>query len=503
MKRLSKLWQKISIISALALLFVVTVCSTLITVHARERILASTVEQARIQQYDLATSFLEMAIYYLGNESDPVVRESGVRYIFTIFADETAVLTHGARTLHSSVSIRPEEELASKFYTDAYGNKIWGTNEKKSVDILDILGYEDMQYPENIYRHMKIDGRQFLIVGGTVSVLEDTYGVFIVKDITEVYNSITAMIWRFVIICAAGIVVGSVLISLLVRRAVKPLTTLTNMTKRIADGEYDEQMSYKGFDEVSKLAANFNIMTRAIKKHIAQLEDTAQRQQLFIGGLTHELKTPMAAMMLHTDTLLTADLTTEEANKSLRHLYEQCRWLERLSQRLLKLLTLGEKIEVQPVKVQELFDDVHESTAEMLRKRNTPLVSECEIEALDMDYDLMKSLLINLVDNASKASKVGGEIRLRAYCHKDNTYAGGTFYTLEVSDCGAGIPKEEIERVTDVFFMVDRSRSKKLEGSGLGLALVKSIADAHKATLKIESELGAGTSVKVTFCKAK
>jgi two-component system phosphate regulon sensor histidine kinase PhoR len=135
-----------------------------------------------------------------------------------------------------------------------------------------------------------------------------------------------------------------------------------------------------------------------------------------------------------------------------------------------------------------LFKDVYDSTEETQKERNTPLLALCDTEYIVMDYDLMKSLLINLIDNASKASEPGMEIILRAH---DNT--------IEVSDRGVGMPAEEISRVSDTFYMADRSRSKKTGGSGLGLTLVKCIADAHGADLIIESESKVGTTVSVVF----
>jgi signal transduction histidine kinase len=196
----------------------------------------------------------------------------------------------------------------------------------------------------------------------------------------------------------------------------------------------------------------------------------------------------MASMLLHTDTLLTADLSSEEARNSLAHLHEQCRWLERLSQKLLKLFARKEDIRVQPENIRELLDDVKGSMAETLRERKTPLFVECDTETMDVDYDLMKSLLVNLVDNASKASAPGQEIRLCA--HEG---------FIEVSDSGSGISPEDMARVTDAFYMADRSRSRKDGGSGLGLALAKGIADAHGAELVLESGPTAGTTARVVF----
>ena len=108
-----------------------------------------------------------------------------------------------------------------------------------------------------------------------------------------------------------------------------------------------------------------------------------------------------------------------------------------------------------------------------------------------MDADLMRSALVNLVENAIKASERGSTVELIANKNE-----------IIVRDHGRGIPKDEIARVTEPFYMVDRSRSKKLGGSGLGLALVQRIADVHHAELVIESELNVGTSIFFRFSDA-
>lgn len=453
-----KLWQKVSVLSISVLILVVAACSTLLLIHAQDSILELTKEQARDQQRNLKTSFLEIVQYYFKDETNSIVKESAVKYCFSRFASESAVLVNADETLYSFVSIKPEVILPL-------------TSQYEQYTFLD-----------------EIDSRNILIIGSNVTVLNDEYSVYIVKDVTDVYNSIRALIWQFVIICTISVAVGTLLIVFLVRCASKPLIRLKDTTRRIAVGEYNVRAEISSKDEVGELAIDFNDMAGAVQTHIARLEDTAQRQRLFIGALTHEFKTPLTSMIIHTDTLLTANLNDEEAENSLFHLYGQCRWLERLTQKLLKLITLEQDIHVRPENIRELFEDVCDSTAETLKERNTPLNAECNIEILELDYDLMKSLLINIIDNASKASESGQEITLKAY---------GS--TIEVTDYGKGIPKDEIARVTDAFYMADGSRSKKNGGSGLGLALVKHIVDAHHAELIIESGIATGTIVKVIF----
>lgn len=453
-----KLWKKVSIISTSVLLLVVITSSTLLLIHAQNSILELTKEQAKDQQRNLKTSFSEMVQYYFGDETNSIVKKSAAKYCFSRFANESAVLVRADETLHSSVSVKPEEMLPLTSQHEQH----------------DFSG--------------EMDGRNILVIGSNVSVLNDEFSVYIVKDITDVYNSITALIWRFVIICTVSVLAGTLLIIFLVRRTSQPLIRLKNTTHHIAMGEYSVRAKISTKDEVGELATDFNTMANAVQTHVAQLEDTAQRQRLFTGALTHEFKTPMTSMIIHTDTLLTADLSDEEAKNSLFHLYGQCRWLERLTQKLLKLITLEEEIHVMHVNVRELFEDVGDSMEETLKKKNTPLRIQCDVELLKLDYDLMKSLLINIIDNASKASDPGQEIMLKAY---DSTF--------EVTDHGTGIPKDEIARVTDAFYMADGSRSKKKGGSGLGLALVKQIAEAHHAELIIESGIAVGTIVKIIF----
>lgn len=453
-----RLWQKISITCIAILLAVVTTCSTLLLLQTKDSILKLTTEQAKREQRNLSASFSEMVQYYLNDESNPVVKKSGINYCFKRFANDSSVLIGEDGTVYSPVSIEPEKILP-----------VDGENEQKVL-------------------LSKIDGRNILLVGSGLVLLNDRYTVYIIKDVTEIYNNIAAMIWRFVLICGIGIIIGTLSIIGFVRHANKPLMRLKETTRRIAVGEYDKRVQVQSKDEIGELAADFNAMADAVQYHISSLEENAKRLQIFISGITHEFKTPLTSMIIHSDTLLSADLSKEEAQNSLIHIQTQCRWLEQLTQKLLKLITLNEDIKIKAENVRNLFDDVLESTAEIMRERNTPLVTECKTEYLKMDYDLMKSLLINLVDNASKASEPGQAITLRAY---DNI--------LEVRDNGKGIPQDEIGRITDPFYMVDRSRSKKRGGSGLGLALVKRIADAHNAQLIIESQVNIGTTVKVIF----
>ena len=453
-----KLWQKTAIICISVLLIIVFACSAVLLVHAKNSILELTYSHAEDKQRGLASSFSEMASYYLTEEDSATVEASLVNYCFSRFADFSSVLMRGEETLYSGVSVDPRT-------------------------LLPLSGNEyGIQLTER-----EIEGRNVLIVGSLVTVKSTPYAVYVVEDISTTYNSITNMAGTFVIVSMAGILLGAGSIALLMRRSTRPLTALALTARRSADGEYGIRASVETHDEVGTLADDFNMM----ETRIAELTETAERQRLFIGGVTHEFKTPLTALLLHTRMLRRANMTEEEKNGSLAHIESQCEWLERLVQTLLRIITLDREIERKPCAVDVLFDRVRQNTQKSLADRGVTLNTLSDGGTLLVNADLIQSLLINLVDNAAKAYDTGMENRKVCL-----TVSGST---IEVSDNGRGIPKEALPRIFEPFYMVDKSRSKKSGGSGLGLTLVRKIADAHGAEITVESSVGKGTTVRLRF----
>ena len=141
--------------------------------------------------------------------------------------------------------------------------------------------------------------------------------------------------------------------------------------------------------------------------------------------------------------------------------------------------------------ISECVDEIQKEK-EQAEKKAVHLKMKCEAFSMKMDPALMESLLINLIDNALKATDAGGSIWVKAY-----EKAGKKIF--EVSDTGMGIPEEELGKITAAFYMVDKSRSRKEGGSGLGLALCVKVAEIHGGCLKIESRQREGTTVRAIF----
>ena len=457
-----KLWQKTSLICIAVLLFIVSACSAVLLIHSKNSILELTYSHAESKQRSLASSFSEMAVYYLADGDSMAVETSLVNYCFSRFADASSVLMRGEETLCSGVSVDPRA----------------------------LLPLSEIEYGAQLTER-EIEGRNVLIVGSLVMVRSTSYAVYVVEDISTTYNSIATMAWTFAAVSLAGILLGAGSIALLMRRSTRPLTALAETARQIAGGDYSMRADVHTGDEIGALAGDFNLMAEAVEARIAELMENAERQRLFIGGVTHEFKTPLTALLLHTRMLRRANMTEEEKDDSLAHIESQCEWLERLVQTLLKLITLEREIERRPCEVDALFDTVRQNTQKSLADRGVTLITHSGGGTLNCNADLIQSLLINLVDNAAKAYDADAADKRVLLTFSNNT--------IQVKDFGRGIPKEAMERIFEPFYMVDKSRSKKAGGSGLGLALVKRIADAHDAELTVKSGVGKGTTVRVRF----
>jgi len=457
-----KLWQKTSLICIAVLLVIVTACSAVLLIHSKNSILELTYSRARDRQKSLASSFSEMAGYYIAENDSWTVENSLVNYCFSRFADSSSVLMRGDETLYSGVSVNPRAFLP---------------------------------LPENEYSmkiaEREIDGRNVLIAGSLVAVRNTSYAVYVVEDISTTYNSIVSLAWTFAAVSLAGVLIGAGCIALIMHRSTRPLTSLAKTARQIAGGDYSMRVDVHTQDEIGALAGDFNLMAEAVEAHIAELTETAERQRLFIGGVTHEFKTPLTALLLHSRMLRRANMSEDERNNSLAHIETQCEWLERLVQTLLKLITLEREIERRPCEVDALFDTVRQNTQKSLADRGVTFITHSDGGTLNCNADLIQSLLINLVDNAAKAYDADAADKRVLLTFSNNT--------IQVKDFGRGIPKEAMERIFEPFYMVDKSRSKKQGGAGLGLALVKRIADAHDAELTVKSGVGKGTTVRVRF----
>lgn len=308
-------------------------------------------------------------------------------------------------------------------------------------------------------------------------------------DLTGLYRDRNAALMRFLLLEAAVLAAASAVTALLARRLTRPLAVLTDAGAQIAAGDYARRTDLHTGDEIEELSRSFDKMADAVQEKIADLQVDVQRREDFMGAFAHELKTPMTSIIGYADMLRTLQIDPAEQHEAAGAIYHESRRLEALSYKLLSLLSLSDEwLELAPVDLTDLWPRLRMACPQV------PLLTPQGGAVVHGDADLLLDLLCNLVQNAAKASPAGMPVTVLL------ADAGDTV-ALTVQDHGCGIPADKLARVTEPFYMVDKSRARKQGGSGMGLALCQRIAAVHGGTLQISSQVGVGTAVTVTLPK--
>ncbi|MCI8592996.1 MAG: HAMP domain-containing histidine kinase [Lachnospiraceae bacterium] len=273
----------------------------------------------------------------------------------------------------------------------------------------------------------------------------------------------------------------------------KPIRDLSRVTERFAKGDYSSRAKPKGHDEVAELIGDFNHMADRLEQSMEELRMSARRQEDFTAAFAHELKTPLTSIIGYADMLRMMDMNEEERLTSADYIYQQGKRLERLSHKLLELIGMDKQdVAFRLLDVEELAGALRQMTAKLLEEKRVTLIFRMDPGQVCGDRDLLLSLFGNIIDNARKACREGGHIWVRGKA------VPGSYQVIFLDD-GVGMPKEELSRVTEAFYMVDKSRARKEGGSGIGLALCGKIVELHQGKWYMDSEPGKGTGVLVVL----
>ena len=345
-------------------------------------------------------------------------------------------------------------------------------------------------------RLVEMNGVPLLVTARNTTVLHLPITVYTVQDASDTFTRIDTLTRNAQLALLTCLLLSGILLPLTLRRTLRPLRKLTQVSEEISGGEYSLRSRIESQDEVGELSASFDHMAETVEQKILDLEEQARRRELLLGALTHEMKTPMTAIIGFSDSLLSMPLTEEQRMDAFHEIHEAALRTERLSQKMMQLIALTDcpVLVRRRLPVGGLFQQIQSMMQESLANKELSLSINTESDFLQGDADLIICLLTNLIDNAIKASHAGQEISLTA----SESHAA---YQLSVSDHGSGIPADKIALVTEPFYRVDKARSRKMGGAGLGLSLCQMIAQAHDGRLLIESTVGSGTTITMTWPK--
>lgn len=278
---------------------------------------------------------------------------------------------------------------------------------------------------------------------------------------------------------------------MLARRATEPMRQIIATTQRLRPSRLRERLTIRGTgDELDQLSAEIN-------HFLDQIAGYLERHREFIGNAAHELRSPLTAIQTSVDVALNKERSPEEYQELLYTLSEECERLRVLVNQLLAVAendAVGLERPTTPVRLDEVVQKSLEVFAALAEDRQIELQAEIEPSVMAPgDAARLRQVVNNLLDNALKFTDAGGRVTVNLYCDTAQERA-----VLTVRDTGIGIPREELPRVFDRFYQVDKSHNRDgAHGNGLGLSIVESIVQLHGGVVEVESDLGCGALFRV------
>ena len=265
------------------------------------------------------------------------------------------------------------------------------------------------------------------------------------------------------------------------------ITELLGAIRIVREGEYSHRVEVSGRDEMSQMAQEFNALT-------GRLQTTEEVRRRFVSDASHELKTPLASIRLLTDSILQNEaVDPDTVREFVGDIGEEAERLQRITEKLLTLTRLdaGTPVEAEAVPVEEVAQRV----THMLRPRARAVEVDLRVKleeglTVRATRDDLYQILFNLMENAVKYNLPGGEITLAGKGEE-------AWAVLTVEDTGVGIPEEDIDRIFDRFYRVDKARSRAAGGTGLGLSIVRDTARRHGGDVTAHRREGKGTCFTV------
>jgi signal transduction histidine kinase len=310
------------------------------------------------------------------------------------------------------------------------------------------------------------------------------------QQIKDYKSQITA--YCIAVSVIVSVILAVVIIAMLLRLT-SPLRKLNRAAIEIAVGNYSKKVDIKSHDEVGELASSFNAMSTHVQSHIDELSELTESKQQFVDNLAHEIRTPITAILGYGEILGNERISDDEKNMAISYIISQSERIKNLSAKLIDLAYLGSvQADSERVALQEIIGSVEATVRKSCEEKNIEFAKHIDVDFLYTDRDLLETLLQNLVENAIRAVAANGKVVISAFL--EDAHA-----VILVADNGIGMRQDELSKISEPFYRVDKSRSRKHGGVGLGLSLCDSIAKVLGAELSFTSELGKGTTAKVKF----
>ena len=339
----------------------------------------------------------------------------------------------------------------------------------------------------------------------TFPVIEDDHVTKIVQiasSLEEVEDALNTLFLILIIAVPLALMIAISGGQFLAHKALKPVDNITQTARMITSQNLNQRIApVKMKDEISRLIETFNEM-------ISRLDQSFRQVKQFSSDASHELKTPLTILKGEVEVTLRRERSLQEYQQTLKSNLEEINRMSQIVEDLL-LLSRADAGEVglnkEDINLSEIFNEVVTQMDVLATSKRLRLFASNHHQDIHMFGDALRirELFINLIENGIKYTEQGGTIRVtlsKEYEPLGKNSSGGKegekeeFAKIVVSDTGIGIAREDQERIFNRFFRVDKARSREEGGSGLGLSICKWIIEAHQGEIRVESELGKGSS---------
>ncbi|WP_407271000.1 sensor histidine kinase [Radiobacillus sp. PE A8.2] len=303
-------------------------------------------------------------------------------------------------------------------------------------------------------------------------------------DIYEPFQSIRdVLVVTLVIVFILIMVIGLQMIN----HIIKPLKKMEDIAGKMSQGDFSRRIKIMKADEIGNLAHSFNVLA-------ASLEEVDKKRREFLQNVSHELRTPLSYIKGYTEAINDGLVSKEDTDKYITIIQNEVERLTRIVNDLLDLAQLEDDsypIRREPLPFAQLILDVVERFQFLANQKNIEIILDVDEDIIvNGDADRLEQVVSNVIDNALRYTSAGEELKL---CLEQE----GLYAKLFIKDTGPGIPEEALPYVFERFYRVNKSRTRKEGGTGIGLSIVYQIVKRHDGDLRIESVNNNGTTVTI------
>lgn len=431
----------------------------------------------------ISTYVLVSMSQYLQNQQkvETLANANVIANMISEYMDDPVVISYLVNQTSPGASSRIiiTDETAKVIYDSSEANNIFGKVLIKQEIMSALKGNDTV----NAYKEKDIG----TVIQGAATVIVDseTVGTVYVSEVASSIDEFIANVrWILIVISLIACLLIGVLSSVMSDIIIGPIERFTKIIRGMEGDTPDKHVPVMGKDEVAEMGTAFNAL-------IDKLDQMEEKRRLFVSNASHELKTPLSSIKLLSDSILSMNgLDEESVHEFMTDINGEVDRLTKIIDRLLSLTKLDvgdEGLDLKVTDLNEMAGRIVKSLQPVSEAKNVVLTNATNREALAMvDREKFWQVVYNITDNAVKYTPSGGTVTVYVFNE-------GEYCRIEIVDTGIGIPEEDVNKIFDRFYRVDKARARESGGTGLGLSIANDVVMMHEGKILVDSKVGLGT----------